>query len=81
MMTISFLVALQALRLLVDTNDKASIATCTMHIGATFCAEGDNGMGIQKFKTALMVGDAALGGWNGKVDCLNHLATAQVPKS
>lgn len=33
---------------------QSSIATCTMHIGATFVAQGEIKEGIQQFKTALM---------------------------
>lgn len=39
----------------VQTNDKGSIATCTMHIGATYAAQGELREAIQQFKTALMV--------------------------
>jgi hypothetical protein len=30
------------------------------------------------FKAALMVGEGAPGGWSGKADCMDHLATSQV---
>jgi hypothetical protein len=36
---------------------------------------------MQHFKTALMIGHDAIGGWSGKGPCLDHLATSQAKKT
>ena len=69
------LVSMHAQRLLTETNDKASIATCTMHIGACYAALGQVKEAKQQLQTALMAD--VHGNWAGKVDCLTHLACVQ----
>lgn len=48
----------------------ARLAPSAKHEPKALCA--------QLFKAALMVGDGAPGGWSGKADCMDHLATSQV---
>lgn len=67
-----------ATRILTETTDKAAAARCTMHIGATHAASGEHALAVAMFKTALTVGESALGGWPEKIDCLVSLGGSQM---